>query len=104
MWGQSHRRKTPAAGTPAEPVLPYNGWDDKRETVLYPVPRFRRSHSTAKIQTVKGERVEISRAERRKYYPYLDRLDRRSGTDRCTAPLIRLSILLFLRGCLKPRS
>ena len=96
MWGRSHRRKTPAAGTPAEPVLPYNGWDDKRETVLYPVPRFRRSHSTAKIQTVKGERVEISRAERRKYYPYLDRLDRRSGTDRCTAFFLWLSIPLVL--------
>ena len=96
MWGRSHRRKTPAAGTPAEPVLPYNGWDDKRETVLYPVPRFRHSHSTAKIQTVKGERVEISRAERRKYYPYLDRLDRRSGTDRCTASFLWLSIPLAL--------
>jgi len=34
VWGQSHRRKTPAASTPAEPVLPYNGWDEKRETVL----------------------------------------------------------------------
>ena len=96
MWGRSHRRETPAAGTPAEPVLPYNGCDDKRETVLYPVPRFRRSHSTAKIQTVKGERVEISRAGRRKYYPYLDRLDRRSGTDRCTASFLWLSIPLAL--------
>ena len=96
MWGRSHRRETPAAGTPAEPVLPYNGWDDKRETVLYPVPRFRRSHSTVKIQTVKGERVEISRAGRRKYYPYLDRLDRRSGTDRCTASFLWLSIPLAL--------
>lgn len=82
MWGQSHRRKTPAASTPAEPVLPYNGWDEKRETVLFPVPRFRRSHSTAKIQTVKGERVEIFRAERRKYDPTLDGLDRRNGRER----------------------
>ena len=82
MWGQSHRRKTPAASTPAEPVLPYNGWDEKRETVLFPVPRFRRSHSTAKIQTVKGERVEIFRAKRRKYDPTLDGLDRRNGRER----------------------
>lgn len=99
MWGQSHRKETPAAGTPAEPVLPYNGWDDKRETVLFPVPRCRRSHSTAKIQTVKGERVEISRAERRKYYPYLDRLDRRSGAVSRTVPLVWLSILLLLEDC-----
>ena len=99
MWGQSHRRKTPAASTPAEPVLPYNGWDEKRETVLFPVPRFRRSHSTAKIQTVKGERVEISRAKRRKYYPYLDRLDRRSGAVSRTVPLVWLSILLLLEDC-----
>lgn len=95
MWGQSHRKETPAAGTPAEPVLPYNGWDDKRETVLFPVPRCRRSHSTAKIQTVKGKRVEISRAKRRKYYPYLDRLDRRSGTVSRTVPLV-LSVYSFI--------
>ena len=99
MWGQSHCRKTPAASTLAEPVLPYNGWDEKRETVLFPVPRFRRSHSTAKIQTVKGERVEISRAGRRKYDPYLDRLDRRSGTVRRTVSSVWLSILLLLDDC-----
>ena len=99
MWGQSHRRKPPTASTPAEPVLPYNGWDEKRETVLFPVPRFRRSHSTAKIQTVKGERVEISRAGRRKYDPYLDRLDRRSGTVRRTVSSVWLSILLLLDDC-----
>ncbi len=99
MWGQSHRRKTPAASTPAKPVLPYNGWDEKRETVLFPVPRFRRSHSTAKIQTVKGERVEISRAERRKYDPYLDRLDRRSGTVWRTVSSVWLSILFLLDDC-----
>lgn len=80
--------------------MPYNGWDEKRETVLFPVPRFRRSHSTAKIQTVKGERVEISRAERRKYDPYLDRLDRRSGTLRRTvSSVVWLSILLLLDDC-----
>ena len=94
MWGQSHRRKTPAASTPAEPVLPYNGWDEKRETVLFPVPRFRRSHSTAKIQTVKGERVEIFRAERRKYDPTLTREEpHRIGTgkgQRLTFALITL--------------
>ena len=99
MWGQSHRRKTPAASTPAEPVLPYNGWDEKRETVLFPVPRFRQRNGTAKIQTVKGERVEISRAGRRKYDPYLDRLDRRSGTVRRTVSSVWLSILLFLDDC-----
>lgn len=82
MWGQSHRRKTPAASTPAEPVLPYNGWDEKRETVLFPVPRCRQRNGTAKIQTVKGERVEIFRAERRKYDPTLDGLDRRNGRER----------------------
>ena len=82
MWGQSHRRKTPAASTPAEPVLPYNGWDEKRETVLFPVPRCRQRNGTAKIQTVKGERVEVFRAERRKYDPTLDGLDRRNGRER----------------------
>lgn len=82
MWGQSHRRKTPAASTPAEPVLPYNGWDEKWETVLFPVPRCRQRNGTAKIQTVKGERVEIFRAERRKYDPTLDGLDRRNGRER----------------------
>ena len=82
MWGQSHRRKTPAASTPAEPVLPYNGWDEKRETVLFPVPRCRQRNGTAKIQTVKGERVEIFRAKRRKYDPTLDWLDRWNGKER----------------------
>ena len=97
--GAEPPHSTNAAGTPVEPVLPYNGWDEKRETVLFPVPRFRRSHSTAKIQTVKGERVEISRAGRRKYDPYLDRLDRRSGTVRRTVSSVWLSILLLLDDC-----
>lgn len=63
----------------AEPVLPYNGRDDERETGGYPVPRCRRGQCTAKIRAVMGLRVEIFRAQRRKYYPALDRLDRWSG-------------------------
>ena len=89
----SRRQYTSGAGFAVE-------WSGRqRETVLFPVPRFRRSHSTAKIQTVKGERVEISRAGRRKYDPYLDRLDRRSGTVRRTVSSVWLSILLLLDDC-----
>ena len=48
---------------------------------IYPVPRCRRRNGTAKVRPVKGLRVEIflPRVLAKKYYPSLDRPDRRSG-------------------------
>lgn len=48
---------------------------------IYPVPRCRRRNGTAKVRSVKGLRVEIflPRVLAKKYYPSLDRPDRRSG-------------------------
>jgi hypothetical protein len=55
---------------------------------IYPVPRCRRRNGTAKVRSVKGLRVEIflpqcvmstAVAIAKKYYPSLDRPDRRSG-------------------------
>lgn len=57
--GQSHRKKLPTAAEPAEPVLPYNGADGNGADFSYSVPRFRQDNDTAKIQPVKGLRVEI---------------------------------------------
>ena len=42
-----------------ETVLPYNEADENEgRIVFYPVPRFRRRNATAKIEPVKGLRVE----------------------------------------------
>ena len=61
--GQSHRKKLPTAADPAEPLLPYNGADGNGGGSFAPVPRFRQSRDTAKIQPVKGLRVEILRQQ-----------------------------------------
>ena len=46
--------------TAVETVLPYNEADGNGGRIaFYPVPRFRLRNDTAKIQTVKGLRVEI---------------------------------------------
>jgi len=62
-----------------KPILPYNEADGNGAGLFNPVPRFRRRNGTAKIQTVKGLRVEIFRAFCGKYYPALGGLDRRNG-------------------------
>jgi len=73
-------QKPTIAAHPAEPVLPYNGADGNGTGLLNPAPRFRRRNDTAKIRPVKGLRVEIfSPLFAGKYYPALDRTDRRSG-------------------------
>ena len=90
LWKRSGGRGRIAITAPAQTILPSNeadGSGGRDCKILFPV--FDKRNSTAKIQTVKGLRVEIfSPLFAKKYYPPLDRLNRRNGCLYSSTPCV----------------